>query len=192
MTGQNIGYIRVSTVEQNTSRQLEGLTLHKIFTDKCSGKDTNRPQLEALLDFIREGDTLYVHSMDRLARNLDDLRKLVTKLNKKQIKIHFIKENLIFSGEDSPMAKFMLSVMGAFAEFERDLINERIREGVAIAKAAGKYKGRTKICNQEQIDDIRDMVANRYKITEIAKKYGVTRTTIYRYLEPENEAQVNL
>ena len=192
MTGQNIGYIRVSTVEQNTSRQLEGLTLHKIFTDKCSGKDTNRPQLEALLDFIREGDTLYVHSMDRLARNLDDLRKLVTKLNKKQIKIHFIKENLIFSGEDSPMAKFMLSIMGAFAEFERDLINERIREGVAIAKAAGKYKGRTKICNQEQIDDIKDMVANRYKITEIAKKYGVTRTTIYRYLEPENEAQVNL
>jgi DNA invertase Pin-like site-specific DNA recombinase len=183
MTGQNIGYIRVSTIEQNTSRQLEGLTLHKTFTDKCSGKDTNRPQLEALLDFIREGDTLYVHSMDRLARNLDDLRKLVTKLNKKQIKIHFIKENLIFSGEDSPMAKFMLSVMGAFAEFERDLINERIREGVAIAKAAGKYKGRTKICNQGQIDDIRSMVANRYKITEIAKKYGVTRTTIYRYLE---------
>lgn len=183
MNGQNIGYIRVSTAEQNTNRQLEGITLHKVFIDKCSGKDTKRPQLQALLEFIREGDTLYVHSMDRLARNLDDLRKLVTSLNKNNIKIHFLKDNLIFSGEDSPMAKFTLSIMGAFAEFERELINERIREGVAIAKASGKYKGRTKTCNQEQIADIKDMAANRYKITEIAKKYGVTRTTIYRYLD---------
>lgn len=193
MKGQNIGYIRVSTIEQNTSRQLEGLTLDKVFTDKCSGKDTNRPQLKLLLEFIREGDTLYVHSMDRLARNLDDLRKLVTSLNKKQIKVHFVKENLIFTGENSPMSNLLLSVMGAFAEFERELINERIREGVSIAKASGKYKGRTKTCNQEQIADIKNMVANRYKITEIAKKYGVTRTTIYRYLEEEiNERNLTL
>lgn len=186
MKGQNIGYIRVSTIEQNTSRQLEGLVLDKVFTDKCSGKDANRPQLQLMLEFVREGDTVFVHSMDRLARNLSDLKVLVTKLNQKHVKIHFVKENLIFSGEDSPMAKFTLSIMGAFAEFERDIINERIREGVAIAKAEGRYKGRSKSCSQEQINEIKKMVADRYKITEIAKKYGVTRTTIYQYLkEPE-------
>lgn len=134
MSGQNIGYIRVSTVEQNTIRQLEGLQLKKIFTDKCSGKDTNRPQLDLMLDFIREGDTVYIHSMDRLARNLEDLRKLVNLINGKQAKVSFIKENLTFTGEDSPMSNLLLNVMGAFAEFERSLIKERQKEGIAIAK----------------------------------------------------------
>ena len=132
--GQNVGYIRVSTVEQNTIRQLEGINLDKVFTDKCSGKDTKRPQLLQLLSFVREGDTVYIHSMDRLARNLDDLRKLVGKLTSKKVKIQFIKENLIFTGEDSPMSNLMLSVMGAFAEFERSLINERIREELRLGK----------------------------------------------------------
>lgn len=122
MKGQRIGYVRVSTFDQNVDRQLDGQSLDRIFTDKASGKDINRPELDAMLAFAREGDTVVVHSMDRLARNLDDLRKLVQSLTKRGVRIEFVKESLAFSGEDSPMANLMLSVMGAFAEFERALI----------------------------------------------------------------------
>jgi len=111
--GHTVGYIRVSSVDQNTVRQLDGLKLDKEFTDKASGKDMKRPQLERALEFLREGDTLVVHSMDRLARNLDDLRKIVLDLTKKGVKVQFVKENLTFTGEDSPMAKLMPPVMGA-------------------------------------------------------------------------------
>src|SRR3546814_17135531 len=126
MKGQRIGYVRVSTFDQNVDRQLDGQSLDRIFTDKASGKDINRPELDAMLAFAREGDTVVVHSMDRLARNLDDLRKLVQSLTKSGVRIEFVKESLAFSGEDSPMANLMLSVMGAFAEFER---SEERREG---------------------------------------------------------------
>lgn len=119
MNGQRIGYVRVSSFDQNPKRQLEHVQVDKVFTDKASGKDVKRPELDALLTFVREGDTVVVHSMDRLARNLDDLRRLVQKLTKRGIRIEFVTENLIFTGEDSPMANLMLSVMGAFAEFER-------------------------------------------------------------------------
>ena len=132
MPGQRIGYVRVSSFDQNPERQLENVSLNKVFTDKASGKDTKRPELEALLAFVREGDTVVVHSMDRLARNLDDLRRLVQMLTKRGIRIEFVKEGLHFTGEDSPMANLLLSVMGAFAEFERALIRERQREGLAL------------------------------------------------------------
>nr|AGC70485.1 putative resolvase TnpR [Pseudomonas migulae] len=141
MQGQRIGYIRVSSFDQNPERQLEQTEVSKVFTDKASGKDTQRPQLEALLSFVREGDTVVVHSMDRLARNLDDLRRLVQKLTQRGVRIEFLKEGLVFTGEDSPMANLMLSVMGAFAEFERALIRERQREGIALAKQRGAYRG---------------------------------------------------
>jgi len=118
-----IGYIRVSSIDQNPSRQLEGVALDKIFTDKASAKDVNRPQLMELLDFVREGDVIIVHSMDRLARNLEDLRRLVQRQTQRGIRIEFVKEGLSFSGDDSPMATLLLSVMGAFAEFERALLN---------------------------------------------------------------------
>ena len=131
MAGQRIGYIRVSTIDQQVERQLDGLELDQTFTDKASGKDTNRPQLELLLRFARSGDTVVVHSMDRLARNLDDLRRIVHTLTGKGVRIEFVKEHLTFTGEDSPMASLLLSVMGAFAEFERVLIHERQREGIA-------------------------------------------------------------
>ena len=144
MPGQRIGYVRVSSFDQNPERQLENISLHKVFTDKASGKDTKRPELEALLAFTREGDTVVVHSMDRLARNLDDLRRLVQMLTKRGIRIEFVKEGLHFTGEDSPMANLLLSVMGAFAEFERALIRERQREGIALAKKRGAYRGRKK------------------------------------------------
>ena len=134
MRGQRIGYIRVSSFDQNPERQLDQVQVDKLFTDKASGKDTQRPQLDALLSFAREGDTVVVHSMDRLARNLDDLRRLVQTLTKRGIRIEFVKECLSFTGEDSPMANLLLSVMGAFAELERALIGERQREGIALAK----------------------------------------------------------
>ena len=134
MAGQRIGYIRVSTLDQQTERQLDGIALDQTFTDKASGKDTKRPQLELMLRFARRGDTVVVHSMDRLARNLDDLRRIVHTLTGKGVRIEFVKEQLTFTGEDSPMSNLLLSVMGAFAQFERELIRERQREGIAIAK----------------------------------------------------------
>ena len=135
MQGQRIGYVRVSSFDQNPERQLEQVEVVKVFTDKASGKDTQRPELDALLSFVRDGDTVVVHSMDRLARNLDDLRRLVQKLTKRGVRIEFVKESLTFTGEDSPMANLMLSVMGAFAEFERALIRERQRRYCACQAA---------------------------------------------------------
>ena len=166
MVGQKIGYIRVSSVEQNTDRQLEGVELVRVFTDRASGKDTQRPELEQLLKFVREGDTVVVHSMDRLARNLDDLRRLVADLTKRGVKIQFLKESLTFTGEDSPMSNLLLSVMGAFAEFELALTGERQREGVALAKQRGAYKGRKKALSPQ----------------EVARDVGVSRETLYQYL----------
>jgi len=144
LNGQRIGYVRVSSFDQNPDRQLEHVQVDRMFTDKASGKDTQRPEHDALLSFVREGDTVVVHSMDRLARNLDDLRRLVQKLTKRGVRIEFVKEDLTFTSEDSPMANLMLSAMGAFAEFERALIRERKREGIALAKRRGAYRGRKK------------------------------------------------
>ena len=183
MSGQDIGYVRVSTVEQNSERQLDGIKLNKIFTDKCSGKDTKRPQLQLMMEFVREGDTVYVHSMDRLARNLDDLRSIVNKLANKGVAIKFVKEGLIFNGKEAPMATLMLSVMGAFAEFERSLIRERQKEGIVLAKKAGKYRGRSKCFTDEQLSEIQQMVKERYKKVDIAKKFGVSRNTLHRYIK---------
>ena len=109
--GQRIGYIRVSTLDQNTERQLEGETLDKVFTDKASGKDVARPQLQAALEYIREGDTLVCHSMDRLARNVEDLRRIVRELTGRGMAVQFIKEALTFTGESSPMANLLLNML---------------------------------------------------------------------------------
>ena len=114
---KRIGYIRVSSVDQNQARQLDGVELDKTFKDKASGKDVNRPQLQAALEYLRDGDILIVHSMDRLARNLDDLRKLVLDLTKRGVVVEFVKEHLTFTAEDNAMSRLLLSVMGAFAEF---------------------------------------------------------------------------
>lgn len=180
---QKIGYIRVSSVDQNTERQLDGLTLDKIFTDKASGKATDRPALTECLKYIRSGDTLVIHSMDRLARNLDDLRSIVKSLTNQNIKVEFVKESLIFTGEDSPMSTLLLSVMGAFAEFERSLSRERQREGIAIAKKQGKYKGRKPSLNQEQIVEIKKQIEAGIPKAKIARDYGVARQTLYMILK---------
>ena len=182
MPGQRIGYIRVSSFDQNPERQLENISLNKVFTDKASGKETKRPELEALLAFAREGDTVVVHSMDRLARNLDDLRRLVQMLTKRGIRIEFVKEGLHFTGEDSPMANLLLSVMGAFAEFERALIRERQREGIALAKKRGVYRGRKKALSPEQVINLRQRATAGDQKAALAREFGISRETLYQYL----------
>ena len=182
MTGQRIGYIRVSTFDQNTDRQLDSVQVSKTFIDKASGKDVKRPQFEALMSFVRAGDTVVVHSMDRLARNLDDLRSIVQTLTQLGICIEFVKESLKFSGEDSPMAILMLSVMGAFAEFERSLIRERQREGLALAKQRGAYRGRKRSLSDGEILLLKQRIQNGDKKAKVAREFGISRETLYQYL----------
>lgn len=183
MTGKTIGYIRVSSIDQNIDRQKQDMIVDKLFIDKCSGKTIERPELRAMLDYIRDGDTIKVHSLDRMARNLDDLRKIVKTIISQKAKIHFIKENLSFSGDDSPMSNLLLSVMGAFAEFERSLIRERQLEGIAIAKAKGLYKGRSTILTAEQIQSIKGDITLGIPKTVIAKRMKISRATLYNALK---------
>ena len=185
MTGQRVGYVRVSSLDQNAGRQLDGVAVERTFTDQASGKDAARPQLEQLRTYVRDGDTVVVHSMDRLARNLDDLRRLVQEFTQKGVRVEFIKEQLVFTGEDSPMATLLLSVMGAFAEFERALIRERQREGIALAKQRGAYRGRKKALTPAEVDDLRQRAAAGEPKTQLAKRFGIGRTTVYEYLAPQ-------
>jgi DNA invertase Pin-like site-specific DNA recombinase len=182
MAGQYVGYVRVSTFDQNPERQLDGLKLDRLFTDKASGKDVKRPQLEALVNFVRTGDTVVVHSMDRLARNLDDLRRIVQALTQRGIHIEFVKEHLSFTGDDSPMANLMLSVMGAFAEFERALIRERQREGIALAKQRGAYRGRKKSLSDTEVLSLRQRAAAGEQKASLAREFSISRETLYQYL----------
>jgi len=182
MNGQKIGYIRVSTFDQNPERQLEGLSLDRIFLDKASGKDTRRPELENLLKYVRQGDTVVVHSLDRLARNLDDLRRLVDELTGRGVRLEFLKEGLSFTGDDSPMARLLLSVMGAFAEFERALIRERQREGIELAKRRGAYRGRKKTLSAERAAELRRRAAGGERKSDLAREFGLSRETVYQYL----------
>jgi len=182
MTGQNVGYVRVSTLIQNTSRQLDGVSLHKIFEDKASGKNTDRPKLTACLAHLREGDTLHVHSMDRLCRNLDDLRRIVKELTSRGVVVKFHKEGLSFTGEDSPMSNLLLSMLGGVAEFERAIILERQREGIAIAKGEGKYRGRKRSLTGERVLELLSRIAKGEKKTTLAREFGISRETVYSYL----------
>lgn len=180
--GQAVGYIRVSTEDQNTARQLEGLELTKTFTDKLSGKDTNRPALKECLAYLREGDTLHVHSLDRLARNLDDLRGIIKQLTGRGVAVRTHKEGLLFTGDDSPMANLLLSMLGAVAEFERSIIKERQREGIAIAKQKGVYKGRKASLSEEQVAELKALATSGEKKATLAKRFNISRASIYNYL----------
>lgn len=188
--GQKVGYIRVSSEEQNIERQLEGYELDKKFIDRVSGKNTKRENFELMINYVREEDCIFVHSMDRMARNLDDLRSTVSKLNKRGVSVHFVKENLTFSGDNSPMANLLLSIMGAFAEFERDLILERQREGIRLAKMRGAYKGGKKILTTEQEKELHELVEQRWRKTDIAKHFNVHRTSIYGYLKRNKKINI--
>jgi len=182
MTGQQVGYLRVSTLIQNTARQLDGVALHKVFEDKASGKNVDRPQLTACLAHLRDGDTLHVHSMDRLCRNLDDLRRIVKELTSRGVVVRFHKEGLSFTGEDAPMSNLLLSMLGAVAEFERSIILERQREGISIAKGEGKYKGRKPSLSDERVQELRQRVSAGERKTALAREFRVSRETVYTYL----------
>lgn len=182
MSGKNVGYIRVSSITQNTERQLVGINLDKIFEDKISAKDTKRAGLQACLDYLRDDDTLHVHSIDRLARNLFDLQQMVSVLIGRGVTVHFHKENLIFNGHDDAFAKLMLQMLGAFAEFERNLIRERQREGIEIAKRNGKRLGRKASLKTEQINEIKIMINAGFSKNAIAEKFGVSRQTVYNVI----------
>lgn len=181
--GKRIGYVRVSSMDQNTERQLDGVELDKVFTDKASGKDTNRPKLTDAIDYLRDGDTLVVHSMDRLARNTEDLLRLVREITDKGATVEFLKEKLTFNGHaDDPMSHLMLGMLAAFAQFERALIRERQREGIELAKAKGVYKGRKPTLTAEQIGQLKARVEAGETKSAVAKAFGVSRETVYQYL----------
>jgi DNA invertase Pin-like site-specific DNA recombinase len=182
MQGQRLGYVRVSSVDQHPDRQLDGLALDRVFTDRASGKDTQRPQLAALLQFARAGDTVVVHSMDRLARNLDDLRRLTQDLTRRGVRLEFRTEGLTFTGDDAPMARLLLSVLGAFAEFERALVRERQREGIALAKGRGVYRGRKPRLTAAQIGVLQHRAAAGEPKAQLARELGISRETVYQYL----------
>lgn len=186
--GLTVGYVRVSSADQNPARQYDAIgDVDRMFEDRVSGKSTDRPQLEAMLavGVLREGDTLRVASMDRLARNLDDLRRIVKDLTDRGVRIEFIKEGQTFAGEDSPMANLLLSLLGAVAEFERSLIRERQAEGIAAAKARGEYAGRggrPRALTPEQIAEARQRLAAGASKSQTARSLGVGRSSLYRAL----------
>ena len=186
-----VGYVRVSTEEQNTARQeiiMEQLGVEKVFIDKMSGKNTDRPQLNAMLDFVREGDAVVVESISRFARSTRDLLNLVNGIKDKQVDFISQKESI---DTNTPQGKFMLTVFAAMAELERDQILQRQKEGIAAAKAAGKYKGRKPI----EIDkDFLKTVHTQWYKNEITtahavKLLGLSRNTFYRRMWEYEEAE---
>jgi DNA invertase Pin-like site-specific DNA recombinase len=179
VSGQRVGYIRVSSLGQNPERQLEGIEVDRVFTDTVSGKSVMRPALSALLGFVREGDVVIVHSMDRLARNLDDLRRLVRELTARGVGVHFVKKHLSFTGEHSPLAELLLSVLGAFAEFERALIRERQAERIALAKVRGAYRGRKRSLTPTQAEDLRARVAAGERKASLAGERNILGEASY-------------
>lgn len=190
-----IGYVRVSSLDQNPDRQIEDLKAQqaeKIFMDKVSGKNTDRPELQRMLSFIRDGDTLIVHSLDRLARNLADLLTMVQDLTCRGVSVIFLNERLSFeAGADaSPTSKLMLSMIGAFAEFERSMIRRRQAEGIALAKERGVYKGRPRSISDETLETVNALVEQGVPLATAAKKVGISRSTVYRYLQM-NTSQEN-
>lgn len=183
MSGKHIGYIRVSTPDQTLDRQLDGVTLEKTFRDKASGKSSaNRSGLMACLEYLRDGDVLHVHSIDRLARNLLELQEIVSKLVARGVSVQFHKENLYF-GVDStanPCQELMLQMLGAFAQFELAMIRERQKEGIVAAKKNGVKFGRPKL-NQEKVEEIKSRLAMGDSVTAIAKTLQISRRTVYNY-----------
>lgn len=183
VTGQKIGYARVSSKDQNLDRQLAALKKEKVFrvfTDTVSGSSTQRPGLDGALNYVRAGDQLIVVSMDRLARSLIDLHRLVDELAERGVSVKFLKEGQTYSLDSSPVARLMLGLFGSVAEFERAIIRERQAEGIAKAKARGVYKGRAKVLNEEQIMQAGEWVSEGISKVEVARSLGIGRTTLYK------------
>lgn len=179
-TGQTVAYIRVSSVGQNTARQLDGMTFDQTFTDKCSGSDTDRPALKAMLAHVRKGDTVVVHEISRLARNTADLLQLVETLTNKGVSITFKKEGMTFTGEKAnAMNQMLLTMLGAVAAFELSMINERRAEGQAKAREAGTHMGRSAKLSAERAAELCRRVEAGESKTELAKEFEISRATLY-------------
>ncbi|MEZ9310345.1 recombinase family protein [Vibrio sp. 10N.286.49.F3] len=179
-----VGYIRVSSAEQNTDRQLADVQLDKVFVEKIGGGSTaNRVVLRECMDYLREGDVLFVHSIDRLARNLLDLQNIIETLSSKGVRIEFVSENLLFYRDTDPMNMLTLQLLGAFAEFERKLIRMRQKEGMQAAKASGKHIGRATIINDELLGQVRSRISKGVNKSQIAKELHISRTTLYKVMD---------
>lgn len=183
---QTIAYARVSSTDQNLARQVAAFEAYghvdKVFTDKASGKSIKgRAGVQECLEYVRAGDTLIVASMDRLARSLPDLLNIVHGLADKGVTVRFLKENLVFDG--SSHAELLLGVFGSIAQFERALLRERQAEGIAVAKAEGKYRGRSPKLTADQQAAVRQLHAEGVAVAEISRRYNTSRQAIYRYLK---------
>ena len=174
----DVAYVRVSSVDQNPGRQLDGIEVDKVFEDKCSGGDTQRPALAALLEYVREGDSVHVHSIDRLARNAQDLLALVDDLRNRGVTVVFHKEGLTFAaGKSDPFKELMFHMLGAFAQFERSIIRERQREGIEKAKRKGVYRGGKKTIDR---DEVVSLLKEGVGPAAIARQLGIGRMSVYR------------
>ena len=179
-----VGYVRVSTIDQSTERQLEGIALDKVFEEKVSARTADRPKLNELLDYVREGDEVIVHDISRLARNMEDLHRLVRQITDKGCTLRFVKENLTFTNDQTDaVSQLLLSMLGAVYQFERNIMLERQREGIAIAKAKGRYKGRPKTIDRSEILTLLD---DGLSMRKTAGKLGVSLSTVQR-VKMENE-----
>lgn len=182
-------YMRVSTVDQNLARQEELREgADRVFEEKASASTRERPQLTAMLNFVREGDAINVWSIDRLARSLSDLTAIIDELREKNVSITFVKENMTFdaSRDADPYQRLQFHMIGAIAEFERSLSKQRQAEGIEKAKARGAYKGRKRVLTDEQVDSIAQKVSDGVTVARVARDYGVSRGTIYAELSKRN------
>lgn len=187
---QTVGYVRVSSDDQNLARQLEAIgEVDRVFSDKVSGGSRDsRVALDECIKYIRDGDTVRVASMDRLARSLRDMRDIVDEVIAKGAAVHFIKEGQTYSPDtNDALSQLMLHMLAAFAEFERALIRERQAEGIRIAKAEGRYRGRARKLNAPQLDEARKLISAGIPKAEVARRFGVDRSTLHRSLEGRNE-----
>ena len=178
MSGKKIGYLRVSTLLKNEDRRLSGIELDKEFIEKASARDTNRPVLKTMLDFVREGDEVYIHDTSRLARNLSDLQSPVETITGKGAVLKFVKESLTFTSDrNDPMSELLLNLLGSVYTFERQILLERQREGVQIPKQAGKYTGREKSIDTGEI--LRTLESG-LSMRKTAEKLGISLGSVQR------------
>jgi DNA invertase Pin-like site-specific DNA recombinase len=185
VAGQSVGYVRVSSTDQSTDRQLAGIDVDVMFEDKASGKDTNRPKLQDMLRHVRSGDTLFVHSLDRLGRDLVDLHTLIRELTGRGVEVRFVTEGLAFNGNNDAMAELMLALLAGVAQFERTKIRERQAEGIAEAKRRGVYKGRKPSLSPDQVVDLRAKARAGVAKAELARQFNISRETVYQYLRDD-------
>ncbi|QOJ13991.1 MAG: recombinase family protein [Planctomycetia bacterium] len=185
--GQRLGYVYVGVGDRDAHRQLEGEELDRIFMDIATDRNNRRPQRNALFAHAHAGDTIVAQRMAGLARNADELRRIVLRETARGVHVQFVKERLVFTSEGSPMTDLLLTMLGAVADFERTLLKERHREGVALARQRGIYGGRRRKLSSERVQELRARAASGERKARLAREFGISRETLYQYLR-ESEA----